>query len=576
MTRKWMKRMGCLLGGVAAIWMARAAEDPNLIGFWDFKGGAVGTTVGVVESSVGTQTWTGSASVVGTDGVLPVYTNNVPGGVLYAKIDGCRTVVCENPQSLYFHKATAAGSGSVLDIAGISEDLSARKTFTVEYFVQLNAVNWFASLQYASAQDGVRISLPENNSPGKVCFYQLATSSLGGNPVSSTNISFTGATSLKDGLWHHVAVVYTCGKDEDGNWNADGSGSLACYFDYALKGTMPFTNAAWSAEAVTAQPNTYPYPLAIGCALGSKRFGNYALHGSISGLRISSDALAPDAFLQASVARENTTVGFWPFTDGAPGTDATSISNNLGTLALAAGQGSALKSLAEGVLPQFDADAPGRYVYDSTNAIRRVVENPQSLRFWYNEDVVAESYLNVGGGMVAFPGLGTVISSLGDYTIELFFKNEDTSQWQWANFLFGFQDGTGMNEMALSSVKDGKTSWSATYFVDEAAVATYQRPTSWRDGNWHHLALVHSEEDGTSTLYIDYAKQTTSQGTHQNASRTGVDFVLGTRYLSAKRTNYTFHGKVSCLRVTSAALPPENFLQATARKRGGGLSLIIR
>lgn len=268
--------------------------------------------------------------------------------------------------------------------------------------------------------------------------------------------------------------------------------------------------------------------------------------------------------------------GLWDFKDGAVGSSANEVAGRSDmTNGVQNGVGVALtRSPDTGLVPVYDADAPGERIFASSeqSAANVLVKEPQSLKFTTTGEGSSTSgdSSSVGGGLIRFPKLGSAISAQTNYTIECFFKDEDWSEWQWASGLFGFYSRSGdavvINQAMVSSVKSGKTAWDITI---QNANIEYDSSKSWKDGNWHHLALVYNGTARQLKLYVDYKPGGTVE--YENGFNMDSDFILGTR--ADKSSNYAFRGKVSCLRVLPVALEPSGFM---TYGNAPGLMIIVR
>ena len=361
--------------------------------------------------------------------------------------------------------------------------------------------------------------------------------------------------------WVQVAFVY---EQTDAESH---SGDLKCYVDRSLKTTITYTNTPLGEAS---------QPLRLGTSFGNNRIASqaYNFRGDICALRIKSVALDASGFMMKNyTVPQGAMLGFWDFKDGAVGTSASSVTNKGSLSILKPGVGVALSDLTsvdKGVKPIFSDDIPGRYIYPSSKLGKRLVEDPQSLLFTTEkaaENTQSGNYNSVGGGKIQFDHLGSAITAQSSYTIECFFKDEDWSNWQWASGLFGFyaNDSNGNKtevQAQVSSVKSDKTSWNLSLTPS----ATYNKSTTWKDGKWHHLAVVYdgSASPSTMSIYVDYALGQTVP--YENYYRDNEPFALGTR--SDQRATYAFRGKICCLRIMPTALGIEDFMVASNMKPG--------
>ena len=537
-----------------------ALADSNVIGFWDFKGGTAGDSAGTVSASVGN--WTGTAYKAHTsNGALPTYSASCPDAVIFT--DETRSeVLVENPQSLHFSLLNG-GYGGYVDIAGLSTELTSHTEFTIEFFARFDdaSVNpWTEPLAFRTADRYVSVSVGQGDTK-RMKFNYLGID----NATAVATAAFSQDFLDK---WVQVAFVY---KQTDAESH---SGDLKCYVNRSLKTTIAYTNTPLGEVS---------QPLRLGTSLGNNRIANtpYNFRGDICALRIKSVALDESGFmLKNYTVPQGAMLGFWDFKDGAVGASANSVTNKGSLSILDPGVGSALSDLTSvdtGMKPVFSDDIPGPYIYSSSiKAGKRLVDNPQSLLFTTEkagENTQSEPYSSVGGGMIKFANLGSAITAQSSYTIEFFFKDEDWSNWQWASGLFGFyaNDGNGGKtevQAQVSSVKNGTTSWNIALTPN----ATYNKTSTWKDGKWHHLAVVYdgSASPSTMSIYVDHALgQTVS---YENYYRDNEPFALGTRSdLSGK---YAFRGKIACLRIMPIALGIEDFMVASNKKPG--LSIFVR
>ncbi len=534
----------------------RSALADGVAGFWDFKGGEAGTTVETLTDISGQ--WTGTAYVAsGNAGVKPTYSDARPGAIIHAG----GSILCSYPQSVHFALTTSGYKcGGFIDIANLSGSLAGRSAFTIEFWARLDDDSvscWTVPL--CLQNDGRHVTpILGQGSATHVKFAQLND---GDAEINATALCETDLLNA----WRHVAMVYA---ETD---SSSHSGDLKCYIDYNLVGTLAYTNTAMTGSATA---------LRIGSTISDK--ANSATHnfrGDICALRVTSAALETSEMMSAGPdysVPAGGTLGFWDFKDGTVGTSANVVTGRGGMVCgIADGEGAALtRSPDTGLVPVYDADAPGERIFASSeqSSANVLVKEPQSLKFTTTGEGTSMSadYSSVGGGLIRFPKLGSAISSQTNYTIECFFKDEDWSEWQWASGLFGFYSSSGdavvTNQAMVSSVKSGKSAWDLTI---QNANIKYDSSKSWKDGNWHHLALVY---DGTAKLlklYVDYNPGGTVA--YENGFYSDSDFILGTQ--ANKESNYAFRGKVSCLRVLPVALEPSGFM---TYGNAPGLAIFVR
>ena len=522
---------------VASVLTASIASraDENLIAFWDFKGGEPGTAVGAFSNSLGADTYAGQAYQAGGAERMPKYSAAVPGARLYAS----RThgdVLSSDYQSIHFTVTNGAGtvsSGGYLDIADLSAAIAGRDAFTIEYFARYdyNLSNpYVVMIEFRNGKGNSRVACGGGEKASHVYCY-----------------AYSGTIDVvKDNLfnkWHHYALVYE-------------KGQLGFYYDGTLVNTVDFENP----EITSAEAKDRKVRLG---AKFDRTDAPYAFRGEICALRISSVARSVKDFLYAGYELNEQTVGFWPFTDGAAGEQVTRVVNTHGENLFSA---TATKLSTHGTVPTFDADVPGRVIYSSGNLAQATVltRNAQSVRFANDGSVTGSD-----GGKLTFENLGSMMSTLGDYTLEFFFKDEDdkSAPWTWWSYLCSWK-GDGKKAVVIDS--KGDNYHLALGYQDCGMTAQYTPAASMNDGVWRHFAVVHREDQKTDTVYVNYATRgSSSTSTPVTNVFSSSSLVLGTNIGEAdisRQAMYSFRGKIAAMRVTAAALPPEGFLLAMDRE----------
>ena len=558
-----MKRMYIVAAAGSLTALTAAAEADQLVGFWSFKEGETGAVVDTVTNDSGEQTWTGTAHTAASNaGAKPTYSDARPDAIIYSDRTGS-SILCSRPKSLHFALTTSGYQcGGYVDIEGLSGSLAGRSAFTVEFWARLDddsVTSWTVPL---CLQNDGRYVKPifGQGTTSQAKFAQLSTD----DPKIVINTTPVCAKELF-GKWRHVAMVYS---ETDAS---EKSGDLKCYIDYDLVGTLAYTNTAMSGSATA---------LRLGTSVGAGHISGaaYNFRGDICALRVTSAALDAAGMMSAGPdysVPAGGVLGLWDFTDGAAGSPAEAItgrSDMVGGIAVA--EGIARDGLDKGCVPLYDSDAPGERIFASSEKITAnvLVKEPQSLKFTTAGEGSSMSGDSnaVGGGLVRFPGLASAISSQTNYTIECFFKDEDWSEWQWASGLFGFYSRSGdsvvVNQAMVSSVKSDKSAWN---LIIQNANIQYASSETWKDGKWHHVALVY---DGTAKLlklYVDYNPGGTVA--YENGFYPNSDFILGSR--ADRSSSYTFRGKVSCLRILPVALEPEGFMTYGSAP---GLAIVVR
>ena len=545
---------------------AALVGSAGTLGFWDFKDGMPGDDVTTVSNSSGMKSYTSATAqkTGGSTGVLPKFNSDSP-GKLKDGVNG--DVISADPQSIDFRYVSRSSLyGGYIDLDGVADDISGKGSFTIEYFVKQNADysyyetgdgDWEQRSKtmlylenrtgYGALKQIMPVEVEKTTKHGKGASLQVYAHA----PIAGKTVA--NSVDLCDGKWHHVAIVYT-------ETNATvKTGKAAFYWDHAKVNEADYLN----------DPNgTTGLKLRIGTGYkdhsGVDKTTTEPVNASISALRVSDTALVIDEFLCGSnpdyELDADGTVALLTFAGKTAGVSAASVAYDATDLPiLGNGEGIALNGLDTGCVPAYNDDIPGKYLYSSRLRETVLATDYKSLKFTsMGEGVsVAEPSNGVGGGCVNFPLLGTALSYQKSYTIEMFIKNEDWSEWQWESGLFTFFSKTNSiaykNQCNVSSVKAGKTSW----YVNMQDRSTVSKPATWKDGKWHHVALVYDGDTKKQTIYLDYVAGTSVDYTNGFAS--GERFVLGCRDNSP---NYSWHGKITGVRIMPRALTANDFMVA--------------
>jgi len=502
------------------------SQDSSLIGFWDFKGGNPGEAVTSVSSSAGSQTWNGS--VVKT-GYAPTYSDALPAGRVYPSSSDHTPLSLQSVHFAVTNGAGVVGNGACIDIAGLSSAIAGLEEFTIEYFARFDydqSNPYCVMVQFMSETAEPRVSCGLGNGGNRIALYG-----------ADKSIENRVANLLNH--WHHFAIVYKEGKIE-------------LYVDSVSMGSATYSNKA--IEATSEKSGVFR----VGALFG-RTDTSYAFRGNICGLRVKSVALPKSGFMHLGHGYQSATIGFWPFTDGLAGTEVESVENTIGDNVFAA-TASALSS--NGMIPTFDADVPGKVIYGSSDFSQEhcLAQDIQSVRF-FNKNGTS----NTDGGKLTFADLGSMLSELGDYTLEFFFKDEDnpSNPWPWWSFICSW-NAAGVHSVTVDSKKS--TYQGAVAFAGCGVDGRYYPSVSFIDGKWHHFAVVHRENEKTSTVFVDYSKGSSSVASPVTNVMCTSDFVLGTsigQTSAAGQANYAFRGKIAALRISAEALTEAEFLVAT-------------
>ena len=442
------------------------------------------------------------------------------------------------------HPAGIRHDGAVcLFMDGTTALLSKLSDYTIEFFCKLAPFGGSTriALFYEPAPgNNVQrpvIYLPVNDGYRNV--VRMQNGGTGNTGATQADVAYDDRSTIVDGQWHHFAIVYRS------SW-----GGVRLYCDYTrVSGT------------VTTTPSSTD-------TAGQMRLGDYPnqFPGITSALRISRTALEPDSFMRASddpSGAEESTAILYPFTEDSVG----KVYANAAQSAAAVTTTTAFKGYADTQADPLNVivyakgtgsmrvtdDVPGQYLYSSLTALSPVASGLKSLR--YGGDKSSANY-----GVIGLSGASTRIASMPRYTLEFFWKahsyNGETTITYWDHAQPNVGDDRRFVCDLVGSYQQIVRFYSYTTTSGKSAVvdSTYY-PHSLIDGKWHHLALVYDEDAGGLAAYCDYKSM--------NASRLPLARLPFSAADEWRLGSYNFDGSFSAVRVTRAALAPEQFLYAS-------------
>lgn len=248
----------------------------------------------------------------------------------------------------------------------------------------------------------------------------------------------------------------------------------------------------------------------------------------------------------AALAGEDPTIGFWSFS-GTPGGAVTAATNELDAADVLTG----FAFGSGGTPPAYSDDVPGRYVTSALADGRQLAADARSVAFF------GGSAPGVGGALKS-ADLRTRLSRLDAFTVEFFFKLDGAYTWRnWFATKFGDSLQVKIADRTLTQVCTQVGGGGGSEHYAEAPYALL--------GAWHHLALVWSRETSCLKTYVDYRVHTSvdSVGFPALASAQPAYFGCG-----AAGSGEAMNGKIFALRVSSAALAPEEMLSVCNEPTG--------
>lgn len=542
------------------------AASKDTVAFYPMTESAVGTVFKTLRSDgahFGTNTQMRS-SVVRADvdaAKYPVWTRfygpeyaevsaDVPGSYLFANATDSLPMA-DSYRSLRFVDLKSGSTQPSAWIDGFGVELAKRAAWTLEFFVKDDGATpgLIASFNLTEAKEAANIKLQWPNAAKDSEAYLY--SDFDGYSGSTNRSSVDVGMSLRDGAWHHVALVYSQ-PDESQH------GTIRLFVDYKT-GT--------GACRVKRTPN---------CTPGTEfRIRGNIGGGSICAIRLTETALTADGFMRASDAAVRDTadrIAFYPLDDQPAGTvwtageTAVRVENGYSNTVASAYQsaGDKLVLMATAAAGQtgraFVAtnDVPARYVYASVNADRPCRELTSAL---FMNDATKLSPTTDSGLANAYfetQKLAKDLAAVSTWTCEWFVKFARTEGKQILYDIL-YKDGDATNSKFALNVTSANTielsntsKTGGTWNPDARTSVAYPDIDSLADGKWHHLAIVCAGDK--MRLYCDYALASEEIAVRRDAALAPGELRFGEGGVRA-----TF----SCLRVTAAALEPREFLYAS-------------
>ena len=406
--------------------------------------------------------------------------------------------------------AVFSGTQAVFSTAN-TLDLHAYTNVTVEYFIRTASTNSSVVVEH-SANAG--------SYTGAFCSAYSDFNSIGNltgvlKTSGGYNIEITPEGVASNGQWHHVALVIDSSKA--------GADRVQLYFDKVRQTKYPGCNSA----AATALRNETFY-------IGSRANSSAKFAGQLDDVRISNQALSTNQFLQVLTTNAapqiltndlpQAALAYWPFNPGTELVDAT-------------GKGNALTN--QGVTFLW-----GAAVFSGTQTAFNTV-NTLDLQAFTN--LTVEYYIR---------------SSAANCCI-VFEHSKICNNYPGA-FCSAFGDFTRPGSVSGAF----RTSKAGSYNVECTSAGAAS------DGRWHHVALViDSSKTGADRvqLYLDKIRQAKVAGC---SDATATTFRNETLYLGSRsNTVNKLTGRLDDVRVTGAALTPDQFLKTRSSPQGTLLSL---
>ncbi len=409
-----------------------------------------------------------------------------------------------------FSDGTAFFGGAQTCNTASTLDLSPYTAITVEYFIRTSSTD-------------IQIVLEQSENygsyPGAFAFYQNEPSGVLTVAYKTgvfANLQETSAGAASDGRWHHVGMIIDRSKP-----NAD---RVQLYLDYVRQSQRPDYAAADDTSFINGT-----------LFIGSRNNAGIPFVGQLDDIRITGKALTLAEFMTRPTTVLPPVIAYWPFACGRELEDASGNGYSLANSGVSfnAAAGTAVFSgdhAAFNTLEKLDL-----HVYDALT-VECFVKTPQFDKHHMIMETSADAALNQG----AF----YLFSSMNTGRAESLFT-------------------TGLFTLFFGAL-------SNNYNQDRS-----DGETTLTDGKWHHLALVIDPAKAgadRAVLYLDRAPQP-SYSTYESDLATA--FLEATLYIGSRANSaFKFSGEMDDVRISGAALTPEQFLRGRSRPQGTLFSLM--
>lgn len=505
---------------ISAFLRARNTVKEEQKGFWDFMEAQPGERVSKGLNHYEPCTLRATPYQRNATNAL-VYSADVPAPYLFSDTTSIQAWLSAY-QSVYFKKndpTLTSSSTAALRIQDLATHLSSQEAFTLEFFCKQDTTqgwstwNTIFSYQYRTPHHW-KMAIPFEKS------FMLQNQALDsyGRGIS-INADVTNG-------WHHVAMVYTASNH-----------TARLYVD---------STPSSSGLVITNNPLTALADAWFGCT-GTDNNENEGWNGWLAAPRFTARVLSPEEFLSVGYASSRKATDFYdlfyPAVHAVPGEVVSRIENVVSPVSHFA----SAQRADESVSPlRYSDECPGRYLYDGKSAKAPLFSSYHSFFFQKTMPTNTPSksaVLHIADG-------ATHLSSLQEYTVECFFKQDVSAGWSAWNSLFSTQN-TKPHIWKLTV--NGANSLAVQNQTLDRQIQASGAVTS----GWHHAAAVYTASNHTMRLYLDYVDCMKSLVVSNTPVGNGLSAFIGASSASGTEG---FNGWIAAPRITSKALTPEQFL----------------
>ena len=368
--------------------------------------------------------------------------------------------------------------------------------------------------------------------------------------IATWNDAYVPIADIVGGTWHHVALV------------VDRTRQTAAFY---VDGRVVREHKNFVLASSVSTKDGYA-TLKIGDGWGGNNAS--ALHGlSIDEFRITRRALAPQEFLMAGAAVEQTALDPTRAWIGFEGD--LSVAPSEGAIPAGSSTASTVTMEYSNVVPGVPG---GRLIDGNGNVIR---EANTSSMYFSGAHGSGEEASDTASQRLFFERNILLEKDMKSMTVEFFMKGTKNEAKAWSTILRMYGNATGSDNSPfrrlwsvgysnaagnLYVIKDVNGTSQSTFYPDNTV--------SFADGRWHHIAITFAPDGTGKTLcnfYKDY-QQLDSQHTFNGEMECGdygtSSFAIGSRY----------NGYIDEVRVSKGVLTVDQMLHVEKR----GMTLLIR
>jgi hypothetical protein len=234
------------------------------------------------------------------------------------------------------------------------------------------------------------------------------------------------------------------------------------------------------------------------------------------------------------------TTAFYPFDEGAPGTDVASVLNAVDST-LYSGTPS---QIASGQMPAYSSDIPGGWIYSDIYRTNLLSSSANSVAF-APADGVSKS-----GGLLTLANLSTAISAMDEGTVEFFAKSDANQSWR---NIVTFNGGQN-----FKICFDGTRIYWQNFWKYNMPGSFDSSTVSASSGIWFHIAVVWSKANNMASNYLNHVYQHKEFLTNVTTTTSRPFYVGG-----SGTAGESLYGKVCGLRVSDRILAPDEMLHTS-------------